>query len=223
MMASELVTKEERKYLKSLEDFFVMTWGETQLPSHDLSHHRRVWEYIKELLDYCKEYEHDSLIIRKLLMASYLHDIGMSADKGIKHGYHSRKLAEKFMMSNKINLYDYQDVLNAIENHDNKDYDKVTSDNRVLRILSLADDLDAFGQTGIDRYIEIYLARGVPNNTLVNAILENAAARFANFERFAAGKPALYEKHSKRYSELREFFENYNQHRSHPSSVSPNN
>ena len=80
----------------------------------------------------------------------------------------------------------------------------------ILKILSVADDLDAFGSTGISRYIEIYQARGIPKESIGYAILENAAFRFENFKLFADAGSDLFLRHLKRYSELREFFENYN-------------
>ena len=42
-------------------------------------------------------------------------------------------------------------------------------------MLSVADDLDAFGFTGIYRYSEIYLMRGINPNQLGHLIIENAA------------------------------------------------
>ena len=85
----------------------------------------------------------------------------MSVDPGVKHGKHSRDLCQRFLMENNLPENDFTDVLEAIENHDNKDYSGNTIQNDLLTILSISDDLDAFGITGIYRYSEIYLTRGI--------------------------------------------------------------
>lgn len=210
MILKEIISSTEKLYLTLLEKFFTGKWGDTVLLSHDLSHHKRVWEFAKELLEFSEKEEIDDMFVGKLMISCYLHDIGMAADKGLNHGSQSRKSAEEFLKSNNFIISDFNDVLYAIENHDNKDYVKKISDNMLLKILSIADDLDAFGQTGIERYIEIYRTRGIPEKHISSAILENAAARFGHFELFATGKPELYGKHKKRYMVLREYFENYN-------------
>ena len=202
--------KVERRLRHKLENYFKDHYNEERLPSHGLDHHRRVWEFAKEILKYNKEDIHNIEFLEKLLIASYLHDIGMSEDYGVKHGYLSRKLAEDFILTNNLKVSDYNDVLYSIEYHDNKEYNKGIHHNEILKILSVADDLDAFGETGISRYMEIYLARGIPKERLGYAVLENAEARFANFELFAGRRSLLYEKHKKRYLILKSYFENYN-------------
>lgn len=209
MELSVIIINEEQNYLRSLETFFSSIWGETNLPSHDLEHHRRVWYYVKEILEQKRDIQHDPLVIRKLLISSYLHDIGMADNKGIKHGSDSRVIAEKFLSVNNLLKSDYYDALDAIEHHDDKDYNKSAGNNIILRILSVADDLDAFGSTGISRYFEIYKARGVPADRIGNEILENAASRFEHFKNFADPGSELFNRHRKRYDELKEFFENY--------------
>ena len=201
----------EKKYKVILEDFFTRIWGETVLWSHDLGHHRRVWKFAKEILPYFGDKRNaDTELSEKLIIACYLHDIGMSIDRGVRHGHHGRRILGRFLRENNMDETDYLDVADAIECHDQKDYDLQDSGNIVLKILSVADDLDAFGRTGIKRYIEIYTERGIPEHRAGFEILENAAARFANFESFCGDKPALYNKHKKQYSILKEFFEKYN-------------
>jgi hypothetical protein len=60
MDLSDLINRSEKKILKTLELFFEAKWDETKLWSHDLDHHRRVWNYAKELLRYTDK---ESLII----------------------------------------------------------------------------------------------------------------------------------------------------------------
>ena len=118
MKISVEVIKSEEKYLSVIEAFFKEKWGATKLWSHDLSHHKRVWNYAKELLQYIGDA--DQLFIEKLLIACYLHDIGMAIDKGEKHGIQSRKICESFLEENKISPAHYADLIQAIEYHDNK-------------------------------------------------------------------------------------------------------
>lgn len=211
MNCSGLVLQEEKRSLRSVEAFFNEIWGDTNLPSHDLNHHRRVWNYAKEVLIYFEKVKMNPVFIRNLLIACYFHDAGMSVERGVRHGCHSRRIVEKYLSINNLNESDYSDALDAIKNHDKKEYYDGSEGNAVLKILSVADDLDAFGSIGIMRYMEIYRERGVPENRIAGSILGNAAARFANFELFATDKPELYNVHRKRYAELKQFFENYNQ------------
>jgi len=159
MKISNLINITEKKYLTTLEVFFMEKWGDTKLWSHDLSHHKRVWNYAKELLNYSDEV--DNQFIEKLLIACYLHDIGMVIERGEKHGIQSRRLCEEFLSRNEMNTSDFTDLLHVIEYHDNKNYQDSSGQNILFTILTVADDLDALGYIGIYRYAEIYLLRGV--------------------------------------------------------------
>ena len=211
MNLTEEIKKSETKYLVELESFFDQKWGETKLWSHDLSHHRRVWKYAKELLQNVapEEINRDHLFVEKLLIACYLHDIGMAVDTGDRHGQHSRRLCEQFLNENSRDMSDYQDILEAIDNHDNKEYSDSPVNNKLLILLSAADDLDAFGYTGIYRYIEIYLARGIHPGKLGQMARENAEKRFNNFSLNFTRYPELVRKHKARYMLLDEFFKGF--------------
>jgi exopolyphosphatase/pppGpp-phosphohydrolase len=206
---SDLISRSEKKLLNTLESFFKDKWDETKLWSHDLDHHRRVWNYAKELLQYTdKELSvTDPVFIEKLLIACYLHDIGMTIDPGEKHGIHSKKLCKLFLEENKISPADYADLLQAIENHDNKNYTDSKVNERLLLLLSVADDLDAFGYLGIYRYIEIYLARGMQPDKIGPMARANAEKRYNNLKSNFADYPELVKKHQKRYQLLDKFFE----------------
>jgi hypothetical protein len=208
MNINDLIYETEKKYLPELEAFFLEEWGETKIWSHDLSHHTRVWNYAKELLQSYSDHV-DKHFVDKLLITCYLHDLGMSIDPGSKHGHHSKLLCEKFIRENNMNMQDYQDVFAAIEDHDNKEYSDSPSDNRLLIFLSVADDLDAFGYIGIYRYIEIYLARGVRPDKIGPMIRENASRRLRNLESIFGGFPELIEKHRMRYLVLENFFKEF--------------
>jgi HD superfamily phosphodiesterase len=200
-------------YLNLLEAFFTERWGKTTLCSHGIEHHRRVWQYVKELLNYISPdlKNAESLFPEKLIIACYLHDLGMSVDPEVRHGIHSRELCRLFLLDNNLGESDFGDVLDAVEHHDDKEYKTHGVDNNeILKILSVADDLDAFGYTGIYRYLEIYIARNLRPEVIGDEIRKNALGRFQNFELKYSNFPELIEKHRKRFLILDDFFVSYN-------------
>jgi HD superfamily phosphodiesterase len=203
----------EKQYKQILEDFFNSVYSEKSLSSHGIDHHRRVWNYSKELLELIplENIANTSQLASELIIASYLHDIGMSVDPGVKHGGYSRDLCIQFLIKNNIHRNDWKDVLEAIKNHDNKDYARNASMNELLTILSVADDLDAFGYTGIFRYSEIYLTRGIDPKKTGYLIRENAEKRFDNFVKAFGSESEIVQKHKKRYNILDDFFSRYNE------------
>lgn len=212
MNQNEIINSAEKTYKDLLESFFIDIYPNTRLISHGIDHHCRVWEYAKELLQYSKNDENDlnQTFIHKLLIACYLHDIGMSIDTGVKHGQHSRKLCSEFLREQNLDETDYQDLLSAIENHDDKEYSSLKDQDLLLTLLSVADDLDAFGEEGISRYLEIYRERGVEKNIIGKAIRKNASKRFENFESLFGKYSKLISKHRKRYLILDNYFkDNY--------------
>ena len=135
----------------------------------------------------------------------------MSVVPDVRHGIHSREICRLFLQ--KINLEESEcgDLLDAVEYHDNKEYSTNNSvRNEILRILSAADDLDAFGYIGIYRYIEIYLARGIRPELIGFEIKRNALGRFRNFELNFGAYPKLISKYRKKYLILDNFFTRYN-------------
>jgi len=201
------------KILKQvLEDFFASVYDEKNLFSHGIDHHRRVWNYAKELLTtrLIQSKLRPACDPSKLIIACYLHDIGMAVEPGPRHGVRSRELCLQFL--NKYNLPEnnYEDVLDTIGNHDNKNYTSKIGSNDLLKVLSVADDLDAYGFTGIYRYSEIYLMRGMNPNQLGHLILENAVKRFKNFEDIYGVQNFYVQFHRKRYGILTTFFRQYN-------------
>jgi hypothetical protein len=213
MDLSAIIESAEKQYKQILEDFFISCYDERLLPSHGIDHHRRVWKYSKELVGIIplKSSKKHSRLIPELLIASYLHDIGMSVDPGIKHGRHSRELCSRFLRENCQPENDFIDVLEAIGNHDNKDYSGNSIQDDLLNILSISDDLDAFGIPGIYRYAEIYLTREVTYENLGLRIIENAEKRFGNLLKAPGLNEEFIERHSRRYNVLRDFFYRYNE------------
>jgi HD superfamily phosphodiesterase len=212
MNRKEIFRSAETSDKQILEDFFISVFREKNLSSHGIDHHRRVWRYAKDLFpEELSGNEKDALKFAiHLMIACYLHDAGMSIDPGIKHGKHSRRLCSEFLSRNNLAETDYSDVLEAIEYHDDKNYPATDPVNDLLKILSVADDLDAFGYIGIFRYCEIYLTRGVDTATIGYMIRENAVKRFNNFVKSFGTRIEIISKHTARYNVLDEFCKNYN-------------
>ena len=213
MNLTALIESAELRYKQVLEDFFVSVYDEKNLLSHGLDHHRRVWLYAKSLLSIpIRKYNSiASCSPSKLIIACYLHDIGMSVDPGPRHGRQSRELCLRFLDRNNLSESDYQDVLETIENHDRKEYISEKGRDDLLTILSAADDLDAFGFTGIYRYCEIYLTRGLSPLQIGHLILENAKWRYDNLGKVFGSHNLFVRQQRKRYEILRDFFIHYNE------------
>lgn len=213
MLLSEKIASSETKYKKILEEFFSRIYPDSFLPSHGIDHHRRVWYYAKEILNQLNDraFEIDQSLTGKLIIASYLHDSGMAIDTGFRHGAESRKICERFISENNLSLFEFSEVLSAIENHDNKEYTAINQPEDLLTILSVADDLDAFGFIGIYRYLEIYILRKKPMLELGYMVIENCENRYQNFLRTYGFHSALVDKHTKKYYIISSFFNSYNQ------------
>jgi hypothetical protein len=212
MNLKHLVESAELQFKQILEDFFVKIYDEKSLSSHGIDHHRRVWNNSKELLASRSEKGtgFSFNFTSKLIIACYLHDIGMSVDSGVRHGKHSRNLCADFLSKHSLPLKEYEDLLETIENHDNKEYTEKGDGNELLTVLSIADDLDAFGFSGIYRYSEIYLIRGIRPDLIGERIIENAAKRFDHFKKNFGSDNSLVHKHQERFDILIGFFKEYN-------------
>jgi hypothetical protein len=212
MNLTALIESAELCFKQILEDFFVAIYSEKNLISHGIDHHRRVWSYAKELLTISnRQFKSEPPCSPvRLIITCYMHDIGMSVESGPRHGKHSRDLCIQFLNKNNLDENDYTDVLETIENHDRKDYTSETGINDLLTILSVADDLDAFGFTGIYRYSEIYLTRGINPHETGHLIRESAERRFNNFIKNFGADNNYVQKHRERYKILDNFFMHYN-------------
>lgn len=209
-----IIESAERKYKQILEEYFISVFNDSLLISHGIDHHKRVWNYCKELFNLLSLDDKNNNLFQlaeELIIASYLHDIGMSVDPGIKHGKLSREFCSSFLSRYDLQENNFPHLLYAIENHDNKDYSENKNGNELLNILSIADDLDAFGYTGIFRYSEIYLTRGLNPGKIGYLIRENALKRFKNLAPALEPFPVYFEKHHQRYTILDEFFRKYNE------------
>ncbi|MBE0675786.1 MAG: HD domain-containing protein, partial [Bacteroidales bacterium] len=144
------------EYYTRLTDFFSRHFGNTSIPSHDLSHHNRVWmnaSYLINQMEAGPDFVFDNRKKLQVLIACMLHDIGMAKDSGVNHGRESRKLCEIFLHDHIPDESLHPDILIAVENHDNKKYTNIHPPDSLLTILSVADDIDAFGFIGVYRYL----------------------------------------------------------------------
>ena len=208
---NHLIASAESKYIKLLESFFLETGGKI-VYSHNLGHHRRVWNNAKELLAANSNNGNpvSGKLAETLLIGCYLHDLGMCIDAGSVHGSLSADLCRQFLSRNGLAENDFPGLIRAIETHDRKEYRSASDPGNPATLLSVADDLDAFGYIGIYRYAEIYLARHIPRSELGFRILENSANRFANFSHVFADSPDLILKHRQKFLILRNFYDDYN-------------
>jgi hypothetical protein len=212
MLISRMIGFSEARYKKILGEFFGKIAYFSNLPSHGIEHHRRVWHYAKEILTQLELYGYgiDQALTDNLIVASWLHDSGMSIDQGFSHGIEGRKICERFLSENGLSTDYFSEALAAIENHDNKEYLVTNRPGELLTILSVADDLDAFGYIGIYRYLEIYITRKIPLGEIGLLVSENCDTRFQNFLRSYGRIGSLIEKHTPRYHTINSFFNDYN-------------
>ena len=216
-----MVRKVDELLKRQIEAFFITEFPENILFSHGLNHHRRVWNYAVELIntDYININNPNESFINNLLIACYFHDIGMAENQDKNHGLTSRKKCLKFLVKHNLNPDNFQEALNAIEFHDDKTYSESKLTNKVLTILSVADDLDAFGFIGIYRYVDIYLRRNIKKIDIGKKVLENAKGRFENFINDKNADNDFFKKHIVRYNILNNFFIAYNENIEHYNSI----
>jgi HD superfamily phosphodiesterase len=204
------IQQAEKKYLSVLSNYCASVFNGTNIPSHDHSHHLRVWEYSKEILEAIyNSHQIDYELIESCLIASLFHDTGLTKTLSENHGNEGRKICIQYFEENKLPKPDkFEEILFAIENHDDKDYKQnITEPNSIFSILCNADDLDAFGKVGIVRYTEIYLLRGITLNQLPESVINNLDKRFINFKNTYQNFTKLYEKHHQKYLITRKFFQ----------------
>jgi hypothetical protein len=206
-----LIESAEKQYKQVLEEYFISVYKERKLPSHGISHHRRVWKYARELLLLAGAYNkiEDPTLPSGLLIASYLHDSGMSDDPGPKHGLLSLRLTQSFLKKQKLHEDEFPGMSDAISEHDDKEYSNAEASIDIKTILASADDLDAFGFTGIYRYLEIYLTRNMDFPILGIKIRENASARYEHFRRVFSFNDMIVLKYRNKYEILDHFTREY--------------
>lgn len=203
----------EKRWLLPLLNHCHKLFSGVFLPSHDHLHHYRVWNHAKDLMLMLAEsgYRFSPELPQQLILAVFFHDVGLIINHDEKHGMESRRLCEEFFKNGDHPIPDgFPEILDAIENHDDKSLQTgsgIEDPTRlVFRLLSTSDDLDAFGYTGVYRYAEIYLCRNVKPEDLPRRILENLNNRFTNLKSIFETIPHFLERQEIRYWITYEFY-----------------
>lgn len=210
------IVQAEKNWLHALYSHAEEVFQNTFLPSHDQSHHLRVWNISKQLL---KEIStlHSFLtpaMVEGVLIASFFHDLGMVESTREDHGNLGMELCRSWFSENAYPApSNFDRILEAIELHDRKEariYPAAGTPPGILGILSVADDLEALGLIGIYRYAEIYLCRGISLEHLGTRIRENAEHRFSNLSSSPLA-PGIIGEYEKQFHELTRFYAGYMQ------------
>ena len=209
----QLIRETEEAWLLPLLNHCHNLFSAVFLPSHDHLHHFRVWNQTKEIMFMLEESgcRISEDLPQQLILSAFFHDTGLVFTQDEKHGTESRRLCEDFFRKEKPEVPEgFMEILDAIEHHDDKSYrDSVLNGkpgNQVLWLLSAGDDLDAFGYTGIYRYAEIYLQRGMHPEELAGRILVNLQNRFENLGRNFKSHQHFIDRQKVRFGITREFY-----------------
>ncbi|MFO7940889.1 MAG: HD domain-containing protein [Bacteroidales bacterium] len=183
MQLASTINKIEAFWFPKLLPFLEKLFNEQPIPSHDHLHHIRTWTHAKRLLNtIAKENAISTDLPEKLLIACLFHDTGLTINIDEKHGEAGVEICRSFFSTPPISEEAFNDILEAIKNHDNKQYKEIRqSPAELFTILTTADDLDAFGALGIVRYIEIYSMRGIKLPMLARKANKNLQRRFTHF------------------------------------------
>lgn len=213
MLTTErLIKNAESKWLNILESYCHEIFKEVHLPSHDETHHKRVWERAKELL--LQLSKNGAILnektIEQLIIAVFFHDTGMSVTMQKEHGTISRGIAKEFLKDKNIHSQSLDEILAAIENHDQKDYNTSIISGQpeftVQSLLNISDDLDALGIIGAYRYSEIYLLRNVSVQEMPDVILDNLHKRYQHMKAYLSFSHNYLKAQNIRYMATRNFF-----------------
>jgi len=204
----------EAKWLSPICSFLKTLYESIHIPSHDISHHLRVWHNCNDLVKQplISQNLNPAISSEHLLIACLFHDTGLIVDRSERHGYASARFCADFFNENSLlNIENLRMVLYAIEHHDDKSIQKtnfkdLSPELQLTRILSTADDIDAFGLIGVYRYIEIYALRKIALHNMPAKVLMNIANRHKNFTNLVGVNTAFYQKHTKRYADTVDFF-----------------
>jgi HD superfamily phosphodiesterase len=203
------IDKTERQWLKKLFSFIKSLFESQHLSSHDHHHHLRVWYFAKNLLRHVHNHmQLTESAIQDIMFACFFHDTGLTKTLDIKHGKESYRLLME-------NIHQFEGMRisytlrEAIIHHDDKKHKRaIPNDSFTVPVLvSIADDLDAYGAIGAFRYAEIYLLRNIPLHELPSRIIMNLNARFQNFQASFSRFPELVTFHEQRYMKTKTIFE----------------
>ena len=212
LILEQYIYKAETKWLSRLYEFIKLSFAQCRLPSHNETHCLRSWVFAKKLF-----YAMDLLNIpipysdiENTLIAIFFHDLGMIKNIRPEHGLVSKNRCEEYFHKNsKLKPKGLNDILNAIEIHDDKSYNSLQNEispTSVKSILPVADDLDAFGYTGIFRYWEIYTLRKINENEIPEKVLANLEARYSCFASRFSFLDSILSEQQKRYIIIKDFY-----------------
>lgn len=213
---SEKIIQIEKEWLKPLYLHVDGLFSGTNLPSHDADHHLRVWVHCRELM---LELEKagvpiDEETIKQSLIACFFHDTGLLKDLGENHGAESKILCRLYLVDHpEFAVNNLETLLHAIEKHDDKSEKNIEANNieevkTTHRLITTADDLDAFGYIGVFRYLEIYIKRNVDTYQIPSKIISNLKGRFNNFWQSYSFLQQYAQLQKIRYSQTLGFFAN---------------
>jgi HD superfamily phosphodiesterase len=207
-----ILIKTEEKWLKILYREIRTEFTKHPLPSHDHTHHFRVWLFAKELLRALSDEGHhiDNTRAEKVIISAFFHDVGMTVTHQPSHGIESRLICERFFhQSGGSDLPDMNEIYEAIEMHDDKQYAQKRKGISTRTILAVADDLDAYGAIGIYRYYEIYMLRGMRKEEIPSSVIGNMNNRFSFMERAFGSLHAFIRKHRARKQLTTDFYQQF--------------
>ena len=211
---NNLIAEVEQQWLSLLYNHCRKTFEGCFIPSHDHYHHYRVWHFARQLfsaLDHAGKCP-PTAKIEQAIISVFFHDLGLSRTLEENHGAESRDMCIDFFRSNKLPYPGgFDEILHAIEKHDEKSVIQATPGGAagkygLLNILRTCDDLDAFGYTGIYRYAEIYMLRGITDDILAERVLPNLANRYQNFSAASRELAAFAREQDSRYQVTSDFF-----------------
>ncbi len=212
LILEHYISEAEKKWLNRLYEFIKSGFATYWLPSHDETHCLRTWIFAKKLF-----YAIDHLNIpipyadiENALIAIFFHDLGMIESLHTEHGLISKNHCKRYFHKNSgLKPKGLNEILNAIEVHDDKSYDSVQNDispTSVKSILPVADDLDALGHAGIFRYWEIYTLRKIPENEISQKVLTNLESRYSYFILRFSFLDSLLMEQQNRYKIIKDFY-----------------
>lgn len=207
-MAHPDIKNAESKYKDLLARECRILFQDAHMPSHDHLHHARVWENASILLSKLSDagMVTDRFMAEKAIIASFFHDTGLTVNTGPDHGRESRHLCGRFLNNTDLPENERSEILDAVEKHDDKDYSGSSDPATLAAILSVADDMDAFGADGIERYIEIYSLRGITEDDLPSMVISNVTSRLRHLASTYGMFPDLVESQRKRAEKVSEHF-----------------
>lgn len=212
-----LIKEAETKWLNELYTFVSDLFKSTFIPSHNHRHHLRTWQNAKIILSHLtkEKYDFNFNQIEEVLIASLFHDTGLTQTLNEKHGKAGATICQNYFHKRGNFFPGLNSVLEAIELHENKSFSvKVASPANLVTIISVADDMDAFGIIGIYRYAEIYFMRGISVDELGTQVLHNLQSRFKNIEINYLRFPHFLNEVSIIYNQTKSFYENLKEKKS---------